>query len=123
MSWRGVTYRLPAEPSRHRGAIWRELRRLGAGPLQQGTWALPQGGPFDAGVAHVAAAIIPGGGQAVLLAPAAYPARGSPRPVPGPGPGAPSAVRSPRHGDPAWLTRPQLPRRRPPGSLTPRPPA
>src|SRR5215831_17921439 len=37
VSWRVITYRLPAEPSRHRVAVWRELRRLGAVSLQQGT--------------------------------------------------------------------------------------
>jgi hypothetical protein len=36
MAWRVITYRLLAEPSRHRVAVWRELRRLGAVPLQQG---------------------------------------------------------------------------------------
>ncbi len=67
MSWRVITYRLPAEPSRHRVAIWRQLRRLGAVPLQQGTWALPAGEPFDAGVAQVTEAITAAGGQPVLL--------------------------------------------------------
>jgi hypothetical protein len=67
MSWRVITYRLPAEPSRHRVAIWRELRRLGAVPLQQGTWALPEGEPFDAGFAHVTEAITAAGGQPVVL--------------------------------------------------------
>jgi len=28
MGWRLITYRLPAEPSRHRVAVRRELRRL-----------------------------------------------------------------------------------------------
>jgi hypothetical protein len=41
MDWTVVTYRVPQEPSRHRVAIWRELRRAGAVPLQQATWALP----------------------------------------------------------------------------------
>jgi ChrB-like protein len=36
-----VAYRVPNEPSRHRVALWRELRRLGAVSLQQATWALP----------------------------------------------------------------------------------
>jgi len=67
VSWRVITYRLPAEPSRHRVAIWRQLRRLGAVPLQQGTWALPAGEPFDAGVAQVTEAITAAGGQPVLL--------------------------------------------------------
>ncbi len=49
MPWRVITYRLPAEPSRHRVAVWRELRRLGAVALQQGTWAVPDGEPFEVG--------------------------------------------------------------------------
>lgn len=68
MPWRVITYRLPADPSRRRVAIWRELRRLGAVPLQQGTWALPDGEPFDAGFAQVTEAITKAGGQPVVLA-------------------------------------------------------
>lgn len=67
MSWRLISYRLPAEPSRHRVAIWRELRRLGAVSLQQGTWAVPPGEPFDAGLAQVASVISAAGGQPVVL--------------------------------------------------------
>ena len=68
MSWRVITYRLPAEPSRHRVAVWRELRRLGAISLQQGTWAVPDGEPFAAGFAQVVEAIKAAGGQPVVLA-------------------------------------------------------
>ena len=68
MTWRVITYRLPAEPSRHRVAIWRELRRLGAVPLQQGTWAVPPGEGFDAGLAQVIEAIRTADGQPVVLA-------------------------------------------------------
>jgi hypothetical protein len=67
MSWRVITYRLPKEPSRHRVAVWRELRRLGAVALQQGTWAVPPGEGFDAGFDHVLSAIGDGGGQPVVL--------------------------------------------------------
>lgn len=67
MSWRLITYRLPAEPSRHRVAVWRELRKLGAVPLQQGTWALPEGEGFDAGLTQVIATISDAGGQPVVL--------------------------------------------------------
>ena len=67
MSWRLISYRLPAEPSRHRVAIWRELRRLGAVSLQQGTWAVPPGEPFDAGLTQVTSAITAAGGQPVVL--------------------------------------------------------
>jgi Protein ChrB, N-terminal len=66
--WRVITYRLPAEPSRHRVAVWRELRRLGAVGLQQGTWAVPDGEPFEAGLAQVAGQIKAAGGQPVVLA-------------------------------------------------------
>lgn len=41
MSWVIAVTRLPKEPSRHRVAVWRELRRAGALPLGAGTWALP----------------------------------------------------------------------------------
>jgi Protein ChrB, N-terminal len=68
VSWRLITYRLPAEPSRHRVAVWRELRRLGAVTLQQGTWAVPGGEGFDAGFAQVVEAITAAGGQPVVLA-------------------------------------------------------
>ena len=67
MAWRLITYRLPAEPSRHRVAVWRELRRLGAVPLQQGTWALPGGERFDAGFTQVVEAIKAAGGQPMVL--------------------------------------------------------
>ena len=68
VSWRVITYRLPPEPSRHRVAVWRELRRLGAVALQQGTWAVPDGQPFEAGLAQVVEEIKAAGGQPVVLA-------------------------------------------------------
>jgi ChrB-like protein len=68
VSWRVITYRLPPEPSRHRVAVWRELRRLGAVALQQGTWAVPDGEPFEVGFTQVVEAIKAAGGQPVVLA-------------------------------------------------------
>jgi hypothetical protein len=68
MPWRVITYRLPPEPSRHRVAVWRELRRLGAVSLQQGAWAVPDGEPFEAGFAQVLEEIKATGGQPVVLA-------------------------------------------------------
>ena len=35
MAWRLITGRLPARPSRHRVAVWQELRSLGAMTLQE----------------------------------------------------------------------------------------
>lgn len=40
-SWVVLVVRMPSEPARHRIGLWRELRRIGAIPLGQGTWALP----------------------------------------------------------------------------------
>jgi hypothetical protein len=37
-----LVYRLPREPSRHRVAVWRKLRDLGALNLQDGVAALPE---------------------------------------------------------------------------------
>jgi hypothetical protein len=39
--WELFIYRLPVNPSRTRVAVWRELRRLGALPLQQSAIAVP----------------------------------------------------------------------------------
>ncbi|MEO6942583.1 MAG: Chromate resistance protein ChrB [Terrimesophilobacter sp.] len=39
---------LPADPSRHRVAVWRELRKGGAVPVSSGVWALPAGPAFKA---------------------------------------------------------------------------
>jgi hypothetical protein len=48
--------------------VWRELRRLGAVSLQQGTWAVPAGEGFDEGFAQVVQTIDAAGGQPVTLA-------------------------------------------------------
>ena len=34
--------KVPADPSRHRVAVWRELRKVGALSLGQGIWAVPE---------------------------------------------------------------------------------
>jgi hypothetical protein len=45
--WVLVLVQLPSEPSRHRVAVWRELRKAGAVPVSPGTWALPAGPAFQ----------------------------------------------------------------------------
>jgi len=67
VAWQVITYRLPAEPSRHRVGVWRDLRRLGAVALQQGTWAIPGGEGFDAGLDQIVGMIRAAGGQPVVL--------------------------------------------------------
>ena len=46
-AWQLLVYRLPSQPSSARVAIWRELRRLGALPLQQSCVAVPDVGDLD----------------------------------------------------------------------------
>jgi hypothetical protein len=42
LRWVLLIYRIPREPSRHRVAVWRKLRDLGALYLQDGVAALPE---------------------------------------------------------------------------------
>jgi len=62
-----MTYRVPPEPSRHRVAVWRELRKVGAIPLQQATWILPNRREFADAVARAVALVERGGGEALVL--------------------------------------------------------
>lgn len=67
MDWLIVTYRLPAEPSRHRVAVWRELRRVGALSLQQATWAVPNRADFAESVARAVALVERAGGECLVF--------------------------------------------------------
>ncbi|MFD1714802.1 Chromate resistance protein ChrB [Amnibacterium flavum] len=40
--WLLVNARVPKEPSRHRVAVWRALRKTGAVPISSGMWAAPK---------------------------------------------------------------------------------
>ncbi|MGN6103709.1 MAG: Chromate resistance protein ChrB [Kofleriaceae bacterium] len=40
-NWLLVIPKIAAEPSRHRVAVWRELRRIGAVPVTSGAWTVP----------------------------------------------------------------------------------
>jgi hypothetical protein len=67
VEWILLLPNVPSEPSRHRVAVWRELRRLGAAPLGSGTWLLPASESFAPGLEKVRAiAVREGGGIAVL---------------------------------------------------------
>lgn len=63
MDWELLIYRLPTQPSRARVAVWRELRRLGALPLQQGVVVLPVAGELTARVSDIAERIEAEGGK------------------------------------------------------------
>ncbi|GAA1462363.1 hypothetical protein GCM10009603_30570 [Nocardiopsis exhalans] len=58
---------VPAKPSRHRVAVWRELRRAGAVPVSQGTWALPAADPFRTAAARAAGLAVEGGGTVAVF--------------------------------------------------------
>jgi len=59
--------RVPAEPSRHRVAVWRELRRTGAVPLGQGCWAVPHVAAFAGGIGRAAPLAARGAGEVIVL--------------------------------------------------------
>jgi hypothetical protein len=65
--WVILVVRIPAEPSRHRVAVWRELRRLSALQIGQGVWALPDVPVFADSVARVAELTHRGGGEVLML--------------------------------------------------------
>jgi hypothetical protein len=60
-------YRLPAEPSSARVAVWREVRRSGALQLQQSVIAFPDLEPFQRAVARIRAAVDEVGGSVVAV--------------------------------------------------------
>jgi len=62
-----LVVRVPAAPSRHRVAVWRELRRIGALPLGQGTWAVPDVPGFADGITRVIELAERGEGEVVVL--------------------------------------------------------
>ena len=67
MTWLVLVVRVPAEPSRHRVAVWRELRKTGAVSLGQGAWAVPEVPGFAAGIARVGELAARGDGELVVL--------------------------------------------------------
>ena len=67
MQWTVLVVRLPAEPSRHRVAVWRELRRTGAVSLGQSAWLAPAAPAFADGIARAVAIVRAAGGEAIVL--------------------------------------------------------
>jgi len=67
MQWIVLVVRLPADPSRHRVAVWRELRRTGALLLGQGVWAVPATPVFTGGLTRAVTLAERGDGEILLL--------------------------------------------------------
>ncbi|MFC0527868.1 Chromate resistance protein ChrB [Phytohabitans kaempferiae] len=65
--WLLLVLKLPAAPSRHRVAVWRELRRIGAISLGQGVWAVPDVPVFGDGIARAIDLTEQAGGQSISL--------------------------------------------------------
>lgn len=67
MSWRIILIKIPAEPSRHRVAVWRELRKVGALSIGAGTWAVPSVPAFDSGINRAIELVERANGEIVFL--------------------------------------------------------
>jgi hypothetical protein len=67
IAWLLLVYTVPAEPSRKRAFIWRELKKAGAPYLRDGVAALPQRPDTLALARAMAAKIEEFGGQAALV--------------------------------------------------------
>lgn len=65
--WLLLIYTVPAEPSRKRAYIWREVRRLGAAYLRDGVCILPERPETAAVVRGIAAKVEEFGGQATVV--------------------------------------------------------
>lgn len=67
VDWVIVVAKLPTEPSRHRVAVWRELRRAGALPLGGGAWTAPAGSLTEEVLAQVHELVERADGALLLL--------------------------------------------------------
>lgn len=67
VSWLLVIPKVPAEPSRHRVAVWRELRRVGAVPAASGAWTVPDLPAFTDALPTVRELAERGGGTLAVL--------------------------------------------------------
>ncbi|WP_426997762.1 Chromate resistance protein ChrB [Pseudarthrobacter sp. N5] len=65
--WLLVLVQVPAQPSRHRVAVWRELRRTGAVPISRGTWVLPAHPAFESGLTRVRELTAKGSGTLTVV--------------------------------------------------------
>ena len=65
--WIVASVKVPATPSKHRVAVWRELRRIGAVPVGPGVWAVPDVPACAAGLTRVAALAQEGDGDVLLM--------------------------------------------------------
>src|SRR4029450_10731556 len=70
--WLVLLARLPAEPARHRMALWRELRPSGPIPLGQAAWAVPDLPAVRPLVDRLAGVVEAAAGSLLVLAASGY---------------------------------------------------
>ncbi|MBI2980055.1 MAG: hypothetical protein HYY41_04415 [Chloroflexi bacterium] len=66
MEWLLFTYWLPAEPSRKRVFVWRQLKKMGALSTEEGGWLLPKREPLSTNIADIARSVEEMGGTTNL---------------------------------------------------------
>ena len=66
MKWLLFTYWLPAEPSRKRVFVWRQLKKLGSLSLEGGGWLIPKTEPLAAKMTDIMHTVEEMGGTANL---------------------------------------------------------
>ncbi|WP_371130895.1 Chromate resistance protein ChrB [Arthrobacter sp. SDTb3-6] len=67
IEWVLILPQVPSDPSRHRVAVWRQLRKSGAVPVSTGVWALPAGPTFQADLDRAGELCRNGGGSLVII--------------------------------------------------------
>src|SRR4030042_1338089 len=67
MEWLLFTYWLPAEPSRKRVFVWRQLKKLGALAMEGAGWLLPGLEPFSAKITDIVLTVEELGGTSNLF--------------------------------------------------------
>lgn len=67
INWVLILPQIPSEPSRHRVAVWRQLRKAGAVPISSGVWALPAGPAFQPDLDRAGELCRKGGGTLAII--------------------------------------------------------
>lgn len=67
LKWLVINYNLPTEPSRHRVATWRGLKKIGAVNIQQSMWILPEDEENYSSLKKISGDIEANGGEAFLM--------------------------------------------------------
>jgi len=67
MTWLLLIHQIPAKPTYFRAKIWRRLRHVGAVPIKQAVYVMPESEQCHEDLSWIAKEIIESGGEAILL--------------------------------------------------------